>query len=209
MIAALFVEKSGIYYGMKDVDPWDMERDARLYRGPWSAVCHPDCGRWGRYWFGGPSVKERRLRGDDCGCFAHALWVSRTFGGVIEHPAGSSAWPWFGLPIPNPKGGWTERDRWGGASCHVEQGHYGHPARKATNLYAVSKYLPELIWGPSSRSTRLEEGFHSSGERARARALQVSRRSNASRRSRESRPPDPFAICSFLSPSEGHRHEAV
>ena len=37
----------------------------------------------------------------------------------------------FGLPPPAP-GGWT-RDLFGdGASCQVDQGHYGHLARKTT-----------------------------------------------------------------------------
>src|SRR5690242_17269022 len=28
-VAALYVEKGGVYYGIEDVDPWDEERDAR------------------------------------------------------------------------------------------------------------------------------------------------------------------------------------
>lgn len=55
----------------------------------------------------------------------------------------------------------------GGHTCCVEQGHYGHRARKATWLYAVNTALPELIWGPSS-GVRLDAGFHSAAERASA-----------------------------------------
>lgn len=33
MIAALYVERDGVYYDLPNVDPWDAERDARLYRG--------------------------------------------------------------------------------------------------------------------------------------------------------------------------------
>lgn len=47
MIAALYVEKNGVYYGLPDVDPWDKERDARLYAGPWPVVAHPPCSTWG------------------------------------------------------------------------------------------------------------------------------------------------------------------
>ena len=54
-------------------------------------------------------------------------------------------------------------------SCCVEQGHYGHPARKATWLYYVGPQPPELIWGPS-KGVRLDEGFHSKAERDAARA---------------------------------------
>ena len=46
-IAALYVEKNGAYYGLDGVDPWDEERDARKYAGPWPVVAHPPCQRWG------------------------------------------------------------------------------------------------------------------------------------------------------------------
>ena len=69
MIAALFVANPGCYIGLPDVDPWDKERDARTYAGPWPVVAHPPCVRWGRYWFGGPSARVRRQLGDDGGCF--------------------------------------------------------------------------------------------------------------------------------------------
>lgn len=45
MIAALYVEKGGAYYGLEGVDPWDEQRDARLYDGPWPVVAHPPCER--------------------------------------------------------------------------------------------------------------------------------------------------------------------
>ena len=46
MIAALYVETNGVYYGLPDVDPWDEARDARLYDGPFPVVAHPPCPRW-------------------------------------------------------------------------------------------------------------------------------------------------------------------
>lgn len=33
-IAALYVERGGAYWDLPGVDPWDEERDARLYPGP-------------------------------------------------------------------------------------------------------------------------------------------------------------------------------
>ena len=45
-VAALYVETGGVYYGLNDVDPWDEERDARLYAGPWPVVAHPPCKAW-------------------------------------------------------------------------------------------------------------------------------------------------------------------
>ncbi len=166
MIAALFVAMGGAYYELAGVDPWDEERDARTYAGPDAVVAHPPCQRWGRYWFGGPSVKVRRELGADEGCFASALASVRRWGGVLEHPAHTHAWAAFGLPRPDRAGGWTEADAHGGRACHVEQGHYGHRARKATWLYAVSAApLPALAWGPSSARARLDVGYHSAQER--------------------------------------------
>src|SRR5437868_6017010 len=48
VIAALYVQTGGVYYGLDDVDPWDEVRDARLYPGPWPVVAHPPCARWSR-----------------------------------------------------------------------------------------------------------------------------------------------------------------
>lgn len=166
-IAALYVEHGGVYYGLQDVEPWGLpERDARDYAGPHPVVAHPPCKRWGRYWSGGPSAKVRRLMGDDGGCFAAALWAVRTFGGVIEHPEASHAWPWFGLWRPSRGGGWTPVDKYGGRSCCVEQGHYGHRARKATWLYVVGGDAPSLTWGPATGCIRIDDGAHSATERA-------------------------------------------
>ncbi|MGZ2449608.1 hypothetical protein ACVIRO_002362 [Rhizobium ruizarguesonis] len=39
MIAALYVETGGGYFGLEGVDPWDETRDARKYAGPWLAGC--------------------------------------------------------------------------------------------------------------------------------------------------------------------------
>lgn len=188
MIAALFVQKNGAYFGLPDVDPWDEARDARLYAGPHPVVAHPPCERWGRYWFGGPSVKVRRKRGDDGGCFLAALNAVRRFGGVLEHPAASSAFAAFGLPVPPASGGW-QRGVCGGWSCHVEQGHYGHKARKATWLYVVGVELPHLRWGPSDASQRLDEGFHTAAERRTARAAGVPPRKRLTTRDNLATPP--------------------
>ncbi len=162
MIAALYVAKGGCYFGLDGVDPWDEERDARLYAGPWPVVAHPPCQRWGKFWSGGPSAKVKRKLGDDGECFANALIKVRRYGGVIEHPAYSKAWEQYGLPIPSHKGGWNQN------SCHVEQGHYGHRARKATWLYAVGTDFPELVWGPSEAKAYLCEPGIRSPEHGRA-----------------------------------------
>lgn len=157
MIAALYVETNGAYFGLDGVDPWDEARDARNYAGPWPVVAHPPCQRWGKLWAGQPlAIKRtgiRKIKGDDGGCFAAALDAVRRFGGVIEHPEQSHAWDHFSLNKPSRHGGWRAADYLGagryGWTCCVEQGRYGHHARKPTWLYAVGVDLPELQWGRS------------------------------------------------------------
>lgn len=168
MIAALYVLADGPYSKLDDVDVWDVERDARLYPGPHPVVAHPPCERWGRYWSGGPSAKVRRVLGDDNGCFEAALESVRTWGGVLEHPEASHAWSAHGLTKPPKSGGWIMADFVGGWTCCVEQGHYGHRARKATWLYAHGIELPRLIWGKSRAAGKLDQGYRSAKERRRA-----------------------------------------
>jgi hypothetical protein len=171
-IAALFVEKGGCYFGLPDVDPWDIDRDARQYEGPYPVVAHPPCARWGRYWGGAPGTWPRLKKGDDGGCFAAALAAVRRWGGVLEHPEASGAWKAFGLSPPPRCGGWVPADHilgYRGWTCCVEQGWYGHRARKATWLYAHGVDLPSLQWGSAPGDfVRCDEGFHSKEERARA-----------------------------------------
>lgn len=152
MISALFVETNGVYFGIDGVDPWDEKRDARNYRGPNPVVAHPPCQRWGKYWHGSPAKPHQFRLGEDSGCFASALMAVRNYGGVLEHPANSHAWPCFGIIPPHHRGGWEKCDDYGGFTCCVEQGHYGHLSRKATWLYAVTNgKLPDLIWGKSEQ----------------------------------------------------------
>jgi hypothetical protein len=133
MIAALFVQKHGIYYDLADVDPWDESRNAMNYQGPHPVVAHPPCTRWcqlaglvqARY----PHYKK----GEDGGMFEFALRTVR---------------PAYGLAPPSYEG-W-QQTLCGGWVAHVEQGRHGHRARKATWLYAYgvrARDLPTLDWG--------------------------------------------------------------
>lgn len=163
-VAALYVESDGPYMGHAFIDAWDKARDARLYPGPHPVIAHPPCERWGRYWGGGPMLHgtpNQKLLGDDGGCFAHALWAVRTYGGVLEHPEASHAFKYYGLPIPRQAGGWSSPDSYGGRSCCVSQGKYGHKTQKLTWLYAVSGSYPELDWGRSPGMMRMDQGLRS------------------------------------------------
>lgn len=152
-IAALFVDPTGPYAAMPGVDPWDEARDARCYRGPHPVVAHPPCAAWGAY--SKPhlgSTARGPLRGADGGCFLAALSSVAWWGGVLEHPRGSYAWAAHALRAPTPGGGWTrargpEVGLW---TCEVDQGHYGHAARKPTwLLWCGVGTPPELTWGAS------------------------------------------------------------
>lgn len=145
-ISALYVQTDGAYFNTPGVQPWDEQMDARKYKGPYPVIAHPPCSRWCRL-AGLVEARWGYKRGEDDGCFESALSSVREYGGVIEHPAYSAAWDKFLLPIPMRGGGW-QRGICGGWSCHVEQGRYGHRAKKATWLYAFGiDDLPELRWG--------------------------------------------------------------
>lgn len=153
-VAALYVEPDGVYVGVPGVDPWDEQRDARKYTWPHPVVAHPPCQRWGRFWHGSTARPHQFRMGEDGGCFAAALTAVRNYGGVLEHPADSHAWTWFGLQTPPRNGGWVQADALGGWTCCVYQGHYGHMAGKGTWLYACGinrADLPELIWGKTEQ----------------------------------------------------------
>lgn len=146
MIAALYAETGGCYSGQPSVDLWDIGRDARRYAGPHPVVAHPPCQRWGRFWHGSTRKPHQYKLGDDDGCFEAALAAVRKWGGILEHPADSKAWAHFSLNRPARGGGWIGADFFGGSTCYVEQGHYGHASRKPTWLLAYGVELPELDW---------------------------------------------------------------
>jgi hypothetical protein len=142
VIAALYVEAGGVYFGLDDVDPWDEARDARLYDGNDPVVAHPPCSRWGRL-AGLVEARWGHKRGDDGGCFAAALEAVNRCGGVLEHPAFSAAFPFYGIPTPIGVG-WQKvgPDRW---VAYVEQRHYGHVAKKPTWLYCSGVACPPTL----------------------------------------------------------------
>ena len=101
-VAVLFARADSHYKTLPGVEVYDMERDARTYDGPWPVVAHPPCRSWGRLRaFAKPRADERNLA-------RMAVAMVREFGGVLEHPAGSTLWPAQRMPKPG------ERDQWGG-----------------------------------------------------------------------------------------------
>jgi len=167
MIAALFVESAGCYFGIDGVDPWDIDRDARLYAGPHPIVAHPPCQLWGamaavnfKRWGG-----EHNRPGNDGGCFAAALRAVRKWGGVLEHPAKTRAWGPHGLDKPNGIG-WRRDACNGGWVCEVWQSAYGHRANKATWLFYQGEKPPfDLNWSRPVGTHQI--GFHDQRGKAR------------------------------------------
>lgn len=144
MIAALFVETNGVYFGLDNVDPWDITSDARKYKGPYPVVAHPPCSAWCQLAYINQKRYGHRV-GDDGGCFASALASVRRWGGVLEHPAFSYSWPAFDLVRP-VRGKWT-KDGPGRWVTEVSQSAYGHRARKRTwLLYVGDREPPAVDW---------------------------------------------------------------
>lgn len=145
-IAALFVEKDSIYKEQGNIDCYDIERNAKNFDFSLPVVAHPPCQLWGSMAF----VNYARWGGEhnkpfnDNGCFKFALDAVNKCGGVLEHPAKTRAFEFYG--IKKPKGiGWQKHDNYW--VCEVWQSAYGHRANKATWLYYVGDKPPlELNW---------------------------------------------------------------
>lgn len=157
-VAALYVEPRGVYSTPDlvpgvEIETWDEARDARTYAGPWPVVAHPPCARWCQL-AGLVQARWGYRKGDDGGTFAAALAAVRQWGGVLEHPAYSHAWPAYSIPAPM-RAGWIST-MCGGWVAQVSQHHYGHNARKWTWLFYCGPNPPSLRWGPPvSRPSRV------------------------------------------------------
>lgn len=155
MIAALFVEDGGAYFGLSDVDPWPESRDARRYAGPHPVVAHPPCNHWSQM----NNVNAKRYGfkiNEDGGCFASALASVRRWGRVLEHPAETRAFRHHG--IPRPIRGWT-RTLAGDWICEVNQAAYGHRATKRTWLLYCGRGVPPMLNFSDIRGTHQIGGF--------------------------------------------------
>jgi len=144
-VAVLFARHDSIYKTLPGCDVYDIDRDARSWKGGSPAVTHPPCRAWGRLRaFANPRPDEKQLA-------IYAVDQVRTYGGVLEHPAYSTLWDAVNLPRPG-----CGKDSFGGWSLPVNQHWWGHRAEKATWLYIVGidpKDLPPIPY-------RIDEPTH-------------------------------------------------
>lgn len=125
-VAVLFARQDSTYKTLPGVDVYDIDRDARTFQGGMPVVAHPPCRAWGRLRaFANPRPDEMNLA-------RLAVALVREFGGVLEHPAGSTLWAAQMLPLPA-----GARDQYGGWTFAAPQMWWGHKAEKATWFYIV------------------------------------------------------------------------
>jgi hypothetical protein len=164
-VAALYVERDGVYANLPDVELWDEARDARLYAGPHPVVAHPPCKTWSIMANCRPLTREK----GDGGTFAAALAAVEKYGGVLEHPANTRAWRTFNLPKPSVLGWNIALHGRPGWATEVDQANYGHRANKITWLYFVGPAPPPLEWGraPFTGVTVSDDGGGGRDQRSR------------------------------------------
>jgi hypothetical protein len=136
-VAALYVDPRGPYPSMPGVECWDEKRDARNYAGPHPVVAHPPCGPWSRL--------KHFCRRQDASCGPRAVEQVRVHGGVLEHPADSTLFPYCAMPLPG-----EFPDLWG-FTVAVNQCDWGHVCRKPTWLYVCGVLFPEFPDKPPPR----------------------------------------------------------
>lgn len=120
-----------VYLTLPGVDCWDEERDARNWPGGNPVVAHPPCRLWSqmRGMSTAPAEEKDLAR--------HAVRCVHQWGGILEHPRGSTLWADQQLPLPG-KGKPLEY-----ALC-VPQFWWGHLATKWTWLYCVGIPMSQL-----------------------------------------------------------------
>lgn len=136
MIPVLFARKDSAYKDYPCFDVFDVERDARNYKGNQPVIAHPPCRAWGRL------SHMAKPRPDEKELAIFSLELVRKNGGVLEHPYGSKLWPEYN--IPDAVNG---TDSFGGYAITIDQFDFGHVARKKTKLYICGvsfKDLPQL-----------------------------------------------------------------
>lgn len=167
--AVLFARSDSIYKTM-DCDVWDKERDALTWPGGAPVVAHPPCRLWGRLRHFSTAPIEEKSYGP------WAVDQIREWGGVLEHPANSTLWPFCGLPHP------SEYDEHG-FTISLPQWWFGHKAEKWTWLYICGMKLKDLPQMP----LKIGEASHVIATSLRRKKVPC--RPKVTRKDREATPP--------------------
>jgi hypothetical protein len=131
MTVVLFARKDSIYKQL-GCDVYDIDRDARTWEGGAPCICHPPCRAWGQLrHMAKPRQDEKQLA-------VYSIDQIRKYGGILEHPRGSTLWDYLDLPKGN------QTDSFGGYSICVDQHDFGHKARKRSLLYIVGVQRQDL-----------------------------------------------------------------
>lgn len=134
MISVLYTRPNSIYKKLVD-DCYDINRDARSFKGGNAIIAHPPCRGWGNY------SHLAKTRPDEHALAIHSVIMIRLYGGVLEHPVRSKLWKIMQLPKPG------QTDQYGGWSLNIDQYWFGHRAQKNSMLYIVGcepKEIPPL-----------------------------------------------------------------
>lgn len=162
MISILCTMPCSNYLLIPGLDLWSKERDAYNFTGLNKVICHPPCAQWSRLkHFSKFDKKEKDL-------FKFCLDIVNTNGGIIEHPAGSSAFKFYNIK----------------PTLSINQHWFGFPCRKSTWLYSSGVIF-------KSHPLSFDAITHTISSSSRSRSLpELSNRKNRSLM--------PLAFCQFL-----------
>jgi len=144
MQVALYISKNSVYKTLL-TECYDIDRDATKYKGTEAVICHPPCCHWSalRLHCKRP-IAEKQLA-------LTALYQTRKFGGILEHPAKSTLWQLINRPTV------SRPDTYGGYLISINQHWFGFPSQKRTYLYIIG--LPGKLIPPFPLSLSVPTHF--------------------------------------------------
>ena len=123
-VPVLCVMEGSNYNYVAGVDLYDKERDCRSWSGGSKLIAHPPCQQWSRMKGLAKESKAEKELGPYC------VELVRKYGGVLEHPKGSSLFKYCGVDMKKV--------------FEVKQFWWGFPAQKATLLYCEDVELLQI-----------------------------------------------------------------
>lgn len=137
-VAILCADTISNYFKIPDLDIYTIERPAELFDGPGPVIAHPPCAQWSRM------HAFANFSKDDLDTAAFCVDMVKEYGGLLEQPAGSSLFKYFGLKV----------------TYSVDQSWWGFPARKRTYLYSNGVRLEPMPLPGSLRKLKLSENMN-------------------------------------------------